>query len=119
EAEVPDALSHLEKIGVLQQSNRMDVNELLNPENEDRMYDNGMEEEIEEEIYNAVVERHQAEEEMNSGNDRASDNNPFHQEMLSAASTILNYVSDIDDPFAHKLETILVSFGCQTRLGGF
>ncbi|KAG6868266.1 hypothetical protein C0993_005639 [Termitomyces sp. T159_Od127] len=62
ETEVLDALSHLEQIGILYQSNQMDINNLLNPADEDRMYGHGIEEEIREEIYRAVVEQHDAEE---------------------------------------------------------
>ncbi|KAG6824817.1 hypothetical protein H0H87_010949, partial [Tephrocybe sp. NHM501043] len=57
EAEVSNALSHLEEISVLQRNNRMDINELLNPTNENKMYDEGTEEEIEKDIHQAVVER--------------------------------------------------------------
>ncbi|KAG6895052.1 hypothetical protein C0993_010231 [Termitomyces sp. T159_Od127] len=41
-----------------------------------------------------------------AGNCKES-NKPSHQEALSAASTILDYVSNMDDQFARKLEAIL------------
>ncbi|KAG6886781.1 hypothetical protein C0992_002405, partial [Termitomyces sp. T32_za158] len=106
EAEVTNALSHLEKIGVLQANNQMDINELLNPANEDNMYDNGTDE-------SQAVD--------NGGDAEAIGSNthkPSCQEALTTASTILDYISDMDDPFVRKLETVLASFGRQTHLDG-
>ncbi|KAG5340230.1 hypothetical protein C0989_002462 [Termitomyces sp. Mn162] len=56
EAKVSNALSHLEEIGVCQHNNQMDISELLNPANEDKMFNNGTEQEIEKDIYKAVLE---------------------------------------------------------------
>ncbi|KAG6875374.1 hypothetical protein C0993_009524 [Termitomyces sp. T159_Od127] len=99
----------------------MDINELLNPTNEDKMYNNGTKEEIEEEIYRAVIEWHQAEEyrKKDDGNNEINTTKPSRKEALGTALTILQYVSDMDDPFACKLEAILASFGRQTRLDEF
>ncbi|KAG6806948.1 hypothetical protein H0H87_002030, partial [Tephrocybe sp. NHM501043] len=49
----------------------MDINELLNPTNENKMDDKGTKEEIEKDIHQAVVERRNAEQdrEKNNGDD--------------------------------------------------
>jgi len=108
EKEIFNSLSHLERIGVLQPRNRMDLTELLNPVNEDDMYDNGTEEEIKQ----AVLERRAAEQgrEKNAGDgddlDEVVEVKPSRREALAAASTLSKYVADIDEPFARKLEVI-------------
>ncbi|KAG6825310.1 hypothetical protein H0H87_009800, partial [Tephrocybe sp. NHM501043] len=112
EAKVSNALSHLEEIGVLQRNNQMDINELLNPTNENKMYDEGTKEEIEKDIHQAVVERRNAEQdrEKNSGDDNENEvlnTRPSCQEALAAASTIQDYISDIDELFACTLEVVL------------
>ncbi|KAG6869666.1 hypothetical protein C0993_006430 [Termitomyces sp. T159_Od127] len=89
------------------------------------MYNDGTEEEIKKDIYNMVVECCEAEQnrETNGGNtlddDEAISEKPSRQEALGAASTILKYVSDIDQQYARKLEGILANFGRQTRLQEF
>jgi hypothetical protein len=121
EKDVSASLDHLEEIGVLQQGNWMDLTELLNLVNKDNSY----KEVTDEKIYQVVLERHKAEQqrEINEGGD--SDNNsksmekkPSCHKALSAALTIQKYVANLDEPFAHKLEGLLASFGCtcQTRL---
>ncbi|KAG6863386.1 hypothetical protein C0991_006314 [Blastosporella zonata] len=52
EGKVTASLSHLETIGVLQKSNRMDLDEVLNPAHENDMFDDGSDEEI----YQAVID---------------------------------------------------------------
>ncbi|KAH0589879.1 hypothetical protein H2248_000070 [Termitomyces sp. 'cryptogamus'] len=127
-AEVERALSHLENLGVLQHSNRMAINELLNPVTEDKMCNNETEKEIKRDIYAAVVERREAEQnrEKNGGDVLDDDDeaisekpSPSRREALSAASTLLTYISDVDQPYARKLEGILANFGHQTRLEEF
>lgn len=117
EKDVSDSLSHLERIGVLQPRNRMDLDELLNPANERNMYDEG----TEEEIYRAVLERRKAEQqrEKNAGDgdpDEIAEIKPSRKEALAATSTLSKYVADLDEPFARKLEVNLAKFGRQTRL---
>ncbi|KAG6811139.1 hypothetical protein H0H87_010586, partial [Tephrocybe sp. NHM501043] len=75
EAKVSNALSHLEEIGVLQCNNQMDINELLNPTNENKMYNKGTKEEIEKDIHQAVVEQCNVEQdrEKNSGDDNENE----------------------------------------------
>ncbi|KAF9489837.1 hypothetical protein BDN71DRAFT_1401004, partial [Pleurotus eryngii] len=75
----------------------------------------------EEEIFEAVQEMQAAVVmmEINDGND--SDNEevvekPSCKEALTAALTLRNYIADINDLFACKLEALLGSFGHQTQL---
>ncbi|KAG6809892.1 hypothetical protein H0H87_011461 [Tephrocybe sp. NHM501043] len=118
EREVMLSLSYLEAIGVLQPHNRMDLNEILNLQNENIMYDNG----TDQEIYDAVMAQCKAEGDMESNGGDDSDNveaRPLCQEALLAASTLWSFLSDIDEPFAHKLEAVLSSFSWQTHLDKF
>jgi hypothetical protein len=41
---------------------------------------------------------------------------PTQKETLQAISTLQKYIADINDPFACKLESILMGFGHQTCL---
>ncbi|KAG5350322.1 hypothetical protein C0989_011591 [Termitomyces sp. Mn162] len=77
---VEQALSHLEKLGVFQHANHMAINELLNPVNEDKMYDDETEQEIKNNIYEAVAECWEAEQnrEMNGG-DVLDDEEPINE----------------------------------------
>ncbi|KAF8511528.1 hypothetical protein JB92DRAFT_2725495 [Gautieria morchelliformis] len=43
---------------------------------------------------------------------------PTHHEALQAVLLLRRYVRDIDDPFTHKLEMMLGSFGQRTRAAG-
>ncbi|KAJ7495073.1 hypothetical protein FB451DRAFT_1019727, partial [Mycena latifolia] len=40
---------------------------------------------------------------------------PTRREALQAVSTLCKYITDLDDPFAQKLEGMLVTFGCETH----
>jgi hypothetical protein len=76
----------------------------------------------EDEIFRSVQDMLEAEQmmEVNGGcdvDDDAIDPKPSRKEALMAAFTLRNYVADINEPFAHKLESVLASFGRQTRLG--
>ncbi|KAG5337171.1 hypothetical protein C0989_010403, partial [Termitomyces sp. Mn162] len=105
-AEVERALSHLENLGVLQHSNRMAINELLNPVTEDKMCNNETEKEIKRDIYAAVVERREAEQNREkNGGDVLDDDDEA--------------ISEKPSPYARKLEGILANFGHQTRLEEF
>lgn len=68
DVKVEQALSHLERLRVLQHGNWMSINELLNLINEDRMHNVGTEEETKKDIYEAVVKHCNAKQnrEMNS-----------------------------------------------------
>ena len=41
---------------------------------------------------------------------------PSHQDALAASLILQQYVADLNDPCACKLEAILVGFGCQVHL---
>jgi hypothetical protein len=120
EKEVSDSLSQLQRIGVLQPWNQMDLGELLNPVNEHNMYDEG----TEEDICRAVLERREAEQdrEKNAGDgvdddpDESPEIKPSRREALAAVSTISKYIADLNEPFAHKLEVVLMSFSHQMHL---
>jgi hypothetical protein len=98
----------------------MNLDKLLNPANEHNMYDDG----TEEEIHQAVLERHNAEQdrEHNGGDvveddaDEIAEAKPSCQEALAVALTLSKYVADVNEPFTRKLEVIFASFGRQTRL---
>ncbi|KAF8470337.1 hypothetical protein DFH94DRAFT_637831, partial [Russula ochroleuca] len=106
----------LEKRGVLQQRNRMGLNELLNPISEQELVDKVSKEEI----FKSVQEMLEAEQmvDVNGGNvdGDAVEVKPTQKEALTAAFTLQRYIADINSLFAHKLEGILASFGQQTRL---
>lgn len=103
----------------------MDTNELLNPISKDKMYKNGTKEEIMLDIFLAVVDHCRAEQNRERKSSDAFDANEViggklsHQEVLNAASTILKYVSDMDQPYAQQLEGILANFGHQALLEEF
>jgi hypothetical protein len=98
----------------------MDLNKLLNPVNKHNMYDDR----TEEEIHQAVIEQCEAEQDREKNvSDGAEDDlheavevKPYRQEALAAALTLSKYVANLNKPFAHKLEVILMSFGHQTHL---
>ena len=57
--------------------------------------------------------------EVNGGDNVVEDTveaKPTCKEALMATFTLQKYITDINEPFAHKLEGILASFGHQTRL---
>ncbi|KAG7442356.1 uncharacterized protein BT62DRAFT_982547 [Guyanagaster necrorhizus] len=118
EKEVSDLLSHLWRISVLQSQNMMAIDELIDFALEWVLYDDGSDEDI----FDAIKECRNAEQEkeMNSGDNRGDNDvaykKPSQKEVLAAASTLQRYVADVDEPFAHKLETVLTNFGCQTHL---
>jgi hypothetical protein len=117
EKDISDSLNQLEERGVLQKRNRMDLEDLLNPASEEELVG----EISDEEIFQSVVDMHEAEQmmEVNGGydvDDDVVDEKPTRKEALAAAFTLRSYVADINEPFARKLEGILASFGRQTRL---
>jgi DDE superfamily endonuclease len=128
ENQVLESLAHLATLGMLQQHNRMSLDEILNPANEENMYMNtGTDEDSD--IYQAVLERRDAEQNLeislcgddiilaadNLDDDIAGTQKPSRREALSAASIICKYIVDSDKLFARQVEAILASFGRQTR----
>lgn len=99
ETEVTRALDGLQRRGVLQASNRMSLEDLLNPVAELCM----MDETVDEEIYRAVKEAQHSGDLMT--NEEVAKDGP-----VDAALLITKYVEDMDDPLARTLEKDLGSF---------
>jgi hypothetical protein len=115
--DISNLLNQLEELSILQKRNWMDLEELLNPASEQQLVDKISEDEI----FQSIQDMLEAEQmmEVNGGcdvDDDVVDEKPTHKEALKAAFTLRNYVADINEPFAHKLESILASFGHRTRL---
>ena len=115
EKQLNHALDELESTGVLQASNRMNIEALLNPADESRV----MDETTDKEICQAVLDARRAQEEglINGGDDDVDDDAsvelcPTHREVLQAASVINKYTDTLKDPIARKLEGVLASFRC-------
>ena len=71
----------------------------------------------EEDIFETIQQHRDTEEDNNDGNDPDSNaKKPNRKEALIAASTIQQYVVDINELFAWKLEEVLASFGRQIHL---
>ncbi|KAF8225681.1 DDE-domain-containing protein, partial [Tricholoma matsutake] len=119
EKRVESALYELVSTGVLQASNRMDIKSLLNSVAKSWVID----ETTDEEIYQAVINARQAQENgiINGGDDDANDDGPIEDcptccDALQAASVINRYIEHLDDPVAWKLEALLSSLGWQMCL---
>ena len=118
EKQVEHALDALTEKGVLQKSNRMDIESLLNPAGESHV----LSETSDREIYQAVMDAAEAREnsEINGGDDIDGDvairPRPTRREVLQAMSTIGLYIEDLNDPIARKIEAVLGSFNMQVRL---
>ncbi|KAI9430609.1 hypothetical protein H4582DRAFT_1823854 [Lactarius indigo] len=93
----------------------MDIESLLNPQSEAHI----MAEASDKDIYQAVMDTIKAREdiEKNGGDDVDDDGpvkpRPSHRDVLKAVSTIIQYVSEMDNPLARKIEALL---GSLTRL---
>jgi hypothetical protein len=114
-----DSLDELEQTGVLQHVNRLNLEDLLNPEPEQQV----VEQATDEEIFHAVMAGHAAEEDMDivGGADDEDDDaeilpRPSRRAALEVAIMLERYVSILEEPYARRLETLLLSFGRQTRL---
>ena len=118
EKQVEHALDGLVRTGALQAVNRMDVASLLNPVGESH----AITEASDKEIYQAVMDAIEARDniDINGGDDVDFDGLPeplpTRRDVLKAVSTINKYISDLNDPFARKMEIILGSFNRQIRL---
>jgi len=119
EQDIVESLGLLEKRRVLSHQNCMSIEELLNPDRENKVIDTDI---TDEEIIEAVHAKHEALEKLkinggdNDDNDIEVIEKPDCQEALAASLTLQRYISDIGDPFACQLEAILASFGRQTCL---
>lgn len=103
------ALDELENIGALQRSNRIGLEEFLNPPGEAH----GFEEVTDEDIFNAVMEARR-EEGHHDGDDIDTDTlvepTPTREEALQAALTIIRYIKDKDGAYFRELEASLALF---------
>jgi hypothetical protein len=110
EKQVESALNKLELTGVLQASNRMNIEALLNPVDESQV----MDETTDEDICQAVLD---AKEDGRGDDTDDAFIEPCltHHEVLQAASVINRYIDSVDNPVARKLESILASFRCQIQ----
>ncbi|KIJ90740.1 hypothetical protein K443DRAFT_14981 [Laccaria amethystina LaAM-08-1] len=91
----------------------MDIESLLNPEGESTL----LTETSDKEIYQAVMDAVNTRENIDiNGSDDINDiqnptnPRPTHRDALKAVSTIRQYVEDLNDPIAQKLEALLASF---------
>ncbi|KAJ7494974.1 hypothetical protein FB451DRAFT_1020216, partial [Mycena latifolia] len=76
------------------------------------------EEQVDEEIFEAVQKtraRQQDREKTGGDDDEESDLKPTRREALQAVSALCKYITDLDEPFAWKLEGMLATFGCETH----
>jgi hypothetical protein len=97
EKQVEQVLDGLVSRGILQKSNRMDIEALLNPIEESQAIDKT----TDEEIYSAVQNAREAQElaEVNGGDDDVDDI-LSRREVLKATSLINRYINAVDDPTA-------------------
>ena len=113
---IQHALDDLEERGVLQRSNRMDLNEILNlaVESDHNIFDA-----TDEDIYHAVMDANEVRERSGDSSDDpdtvAVKQVTTRKEALQGAMAILNYLGTWDDPFARQVEVIMGSFGRKTR----
>ena len=116
---VSTALNHLTSRGVLQPSNQMTVEELLNPLDEDFNLDGVTDEEIFKAVMNSKAQHENVvanNGDNNIDNDALIEPPPSCHEALQAKIIIEKYIETINEPHAHKFESILVDFACSTRL---
>lgn len=115
ESEVESALDELMSTGALQQCNRMDIEQLLNPVDESQV----IEEVSDEEICKAVLDARKAREEaVTSGGDDGDafdEAPPTYLEVLQAAAVINKYVGGLDGAFARDVEAKLATLGYEMR----
>ena len=114
---VEDSLNKLEQTSILQHTNCLNLEDLLNPEPEKQVVEHA----TDESIYHVVVVGHLAEKNMDlvgGADDKDNDveilPHPSRKEALAAAATLENYISVLEKPYAQKLEGLLASFGLQT-----
>jgi hypothetical protein len=119
EDELRSALDGLEKTGALQSQQRMGIEALLNSPDESGM----MEETSDEDICQAVLAIHKAEDGGPSDGDDSDDVEggapvepcPTYSEVFQAISTLNRYTEHVVDPAARKFKEALASFACQVQ----
>ncbi|KAJ7878144.1 hypothetical protein B0H14DRAFT_3130061 [Mycena olivaceomarginata] len=112
-------LDSLEDTGALQRANRMAFELLVNPVDEQVL----VEKATGTEIYDAVNASRNAQEvsEIRGGDDDVDDDMEYEpcpccRQALNAVLTLQKYTAAMDDDFARRLDSLLVSFGRQTQL---
>ncbi|KAF8547077.1 hypothetical protein OG21DRAFT_1573673, partial [Imleria badia] len=112
----------LEKTGILQRSNRTDINELVNPAAKAHQIFDAMDEGI----YEAVMDAKKVREALEKSGDLDGESDLdevvelmiMHGKALQAALSLRKFTRYLNDPFARKLEVMLVGlFGQQMQYG--
>lgn len=111
ETAVSDAVNSLVLRGVLQKSNCMRIESLLNPAIEIEVFSEISEKEIFEAVRDAAAEDDESDGEMEDMAEM-----PTCRDVLQAAAIIKQFTADMDDPVARKVEDILGSLSRQLRL---
>jgi len=112
ENRVVTLLDELENIGTLQRSNRMELEEILNPPD----VAHGIDAATDEDMFNTVMEARREEEGHHDGDDTDTDTlveplaAPTRAEALQAALTIIRYIKDEDGAYFRELESMLALF---------
>jgi hypothetical protein len=109
EKELTEALDDLVLRGALQKSNRMDLGDFVEPDDEDGIDGDG---DAVQDIFEAVMEAHEAMEmiEINGGDDHDTGNVralPSLLEVLESVDVLKTHLSDVNEPFARQLEVLL------------
>lgn len=110
-------MDQLQNTGVLQASNRMDINFLVNPPEENPNIDCA----DETEIFKTVMEARAAREAMDTNGGDDVDEEPISEtpspsDVQKAASTIAAYLLASEEPYARKLEGLLGQMRRDLRL---
>lgn len=114
ESEVESALDDLISTGALQQCNRMDIEQLLNPVDESQV----IEETFDEDICKAMLDAQKAEDTVASGgddSDAVDEACPTYPEVLQAVAVINKYVGGLDSVFARDVEAKMAVLGFRIR----
>jgi hypothetical protein len=113
EAALAQVLNELVEVGVLQQKNLVDIEDLIHMP-EEQVIEDATDEDIFEAVQN--IRNGEQDREKNGGDDKEEvEPKPSRKEVLQAASTLRKYIADLDGPFARKMEAMLSMFGRETR----
>lgn len=110
-------LDTLESIGVLHKKNRVELDDLFNPEEEQNPgYEKTTDQELFQSVTDAQAEDEGADDENPDDDEPELRPRPSRKDALQAVDLLQQYISPMDADYARKMETILASFGRQTRL---
>ncbi|KAF9228610.1 DDE-domain-containing protein [Gyrodon lividus] len=116
---VKNALDDLEATGALQPSNRMDIATLLSPAVETYNMFDATDEDIFESMMDVkMLQERNAKDDNNDDIDNSEPQAPglTRREALQAMLMLKKYIRTINNPFSHKFEVMLGSFGQQTHV---